>query len=553
MSADKIKLLRKTPIFSTFDSASLKKICGFFKEKTYSSDETIFKEGMLGDTLFVIKDGAIKISRAAREGEEEESLTLRREGDIFGESGFLDESPRFSTAQATKTTKVLQLTRSDFLTILNNHSLTAYQIVKILSARVKQSDLRIIDELKEKHEQLQQAYYELQETADGTGGQEWPGQPEVATGEKEKLLDQTLSSVPYPLVCTGADNLIFLVNEAAEDEFGYSNEEIMGKPLSSLWADSSWLALFGTIQEKLNDRGMWEGQIIAKKRNGEQFLSFVTVTEMLDQQEKTGHKLYLIQNVTQNEGREQEERMREKSSLRRTTAEQIANIMGEELKGLSTALETLPLELDEVSLGKSTRTVGVMRDASQNLRTLVLDLTSSPALPASKQPLDLVNFFQKELLLLKSQEKFRDIIFATHFQDGIPRVSGNRLQLQQVLYAILENAAQVLQETPDRVKTVTIEVSGINEGQGVQIQISDNGTGIAAANLSRVFKERFTTKGDGLGLGLLWAAEIVKDHGGNIEVYSDEGTYSLFVIKLPALEKKPAPLPQTEPGVKTEG
>jgi len=55
MSLDIIKLLRKTPVFSTLDSASLKKISGFFKERTHSSGELFFKEGTLGDTLFIIK------------------------------------------------------------------------------------------------------------------------------------------------------------------------------------------------------------------------------------------------------------------------------------------------------------------------------------------------------------------------------------------------------------------------------------------------------------------------------------------------------------------
>jgi C4-dicarboxylate-specific signal transduction histidine kinase len=187
------------------------------------------------------------------------------------------------------------------------------------------------------------------------------------------------------------------------------------------------------------------------------------------------------------------------------------------------------------------------------MRTLILDLTVSPAPPASKEPLDLVNLFQKELLVLKSQEKFRDVIFATHFHDAAPKVSGDKCQMRQMLYAILENAAHALQQAPDGVKTITIEVSGINQGQEMQVQISDNGTGIRASDLSKVFKERFTTKRDGLGLELLWVAEMVKDHGGSIEVYSDEGTYTLFLIKLPALEEKPVAVPEAEPALKAQG
>ena len=553
MSAQTIKLLRKTPIFSTFDSASLKKICGFFKEKTYSSDETLFKEGTLGDTLFVIKEGAIKISRAAKEKEEESSRVLRREGDIFGESGFLDESPRPATAQATKTTRVFQLSRSNFLTILNNHPLIAYQIVKVLSSRIKQSDLRQIDELKEKNEQLHQTYRSLQEKVGTTGSQESSGESQAPTEGKENLSDRLLSSVPYPLIYTGEDDLISLFSKAAEEEFGYSSEEVMGKPLNMLWANNSWSFLAEGIQEELQGKGVWEGEIIARKKSGEHFLSFATITEMRDEEGRSEGRLHLIQDVTQNKSREEEERMQERSSLRRTTAEQIANIMTAEIKKLSVAFETLPLELDEVSLGKSARTMSVMRDALQNMRTLILDLTVSPAPPPSKEPLDLVSLFQKELLVLKSQEKFRDIILATHFQEGMPRVRGNKLQLRRMLCAILENAAHALQQTPDRVKTITIEVSGANERQGVQIQISDNGTGLGPSDLSKVFKERFTGKRDGLGLELLWVAEMVKDHGGSIEVYSDEGTYTLFLIKLPALEEKPVAVPEAEPALKAQG
>jgi PAS domain S-box-containing protein len=553
MSAEIIKLLRKTAIFSTFDSASLKKICGLFKERTFSNDEVLFTEGNLGDTLFVIKEGAIKISRAAKDKEEEEtSRVLRREGDIFGESGFLDESPRPATAQATKATKVFQLSRSNFLTILNSHPLIAYQIVKVLSSRIKQSDLRQIDELKEKNEQLQEAYRALRQKTENTKSPEWSGETQANAEEKKGFQEQLLSAFPYPLICTGTDNLISFFNRAAEQEFGYGSQEMMGKSAKMLWITGSWSSFAQEIQERLKDKGVWEGELAARRKNGEQFLSAVAIAQTSDQAGTGGGRLYLIQNVTGSRSGELEDRMQERSALRLTTAGQIANIMTAEVKKLSVAFETLPLELDEVSLGKSARTMNIIRDALQSMRDLISDLTSPPAPPACKEPLDLVNLIQEELLLLKSQETFRDVIFATHLHDTAPKVAGDKVRLRQMLYAILENAAHALKQAPDRVKTITIEVSGINQGQEIQVQISDNGTGIRASDLSKAFKERFTTKTDGLGLGLLWIGETVKDHGGSIEVYSDEGTYALFVLKFPAFEEKPKEEAQAMPVVKAE-
>ena len=240
MSAEIIKLLRKTPIFSTLESSSLKKISGLFKEKTYSSDKVLFKEGTLGDTLFIIRQGAIKISQTAKEGKEKTSRALRREGDIFGESGFLDESPRPATAQAIKTTKVFQLSRSNFLTILNNHPQVAYQIVNVLSLRIKQSDLRVIEELKEKNEQLQQAYRDLQETVEMSKSQEWSDRSSESIKEGESFSDRLLSFVPYPVICTKKDDIISFFNKSAEKEFGYKSEEMIGKPVTILWNDDSY-------------------------------------------------------------------------------------------------------------------------------------------------------------------------------------------------------------------------------------------------------------------------------------------------------------------------
>jgi len=552
MSAEIIKLLRKTPIFSTLDSSSLKKISGLFKENSYSSGETLFKEGTLGDTLYINKEGAIKISPAAKEGEEQISRTLRREGDIFGESGFLDESPRPATAQAIKITKVLQLSRSDFLTILNHHPLIAYQIVKVLSSRLKQFDLRVIDELKERNEQLQQAYHSLQETVKVSKSQKWSDQSSGSMGERENTYSQLLSFVPYSVVCTREDDVIFFFNKAAEKEFGYKSEEIKGKPVKILWNEASWVRLSPAIQENLRNKSTWKGEIIAKKKNGEHFLSFTTMAELFDTQGKKDGKLYMSQDVTQKRRFEQEERVREELASRRQIIKKIAHTMGREVKMLSDAFETLPLELDEINLNKSLKTLTHIRDALDNIKVSISDLSASPTLEVNKEPLDLVSFFEEELLLQKSHEKFRDIVFATHFDEDTPKVNANKRQLQQLLYAILDNAASALQEVSDRTRTITIEVGGVNQKQEVQIQISDNGMGMSAADLSKVFKERFTAKRSGLGLGLLSVAQIVKSHGGSIEVYSDEGTYTLFVIKLPAYEERKVFLPKDELALKPQ-
>ena len=474
MSAEIIKLLRKTPIFSTLESSSLKKITGFFKGRTFSADEVLFKEGTLGDTLYIIKEGAIKITRSAKEGEEETSRSLRREGDIFGESGFIDESPRPATAQATMITKVLELSRSDFLTILNNDPLIAYQIVKVLSSRLKQSDLRQIEELKEKNEHLQRAYSELQKQVQDTKSSAWSNLSHAPNREQESLSRRVLLYLPYPVILTDQQGNVCFFNRAAEKQFGYKGDEMLRKPAARLWDDTSWTRLSPAVDQGLKGGESWEGQIVAKKSDGERFACHATILEVFDDNGKSAGRLYLSNRVEE-----------------------------------------------------------------------------SNACEVRKEPLELGSFFEQELSVLRTHEKFRDITLTSDFEDGTPKVKANKKQLQQVLCALLDNAASALGPISGRTKTITIEACGINDGRDVQIMISDNGVGISAENLSRLFKEPFTTKPDGAGLGLLTVGQIVKDHGGSIEAHSEEGAYTLFIIKLPAYEKRPTSVAQAEPAFKS--
>jgi PAS domain S-box-containing protein len=517
MSVEIIKLLRKTPIFSTLDSSSLKKISGFFKEKTYSSEEVLFKEGTLGDTLYIIKEGAIKITRAAKEGEEESSRSLRREGDIFGESGFIDETTRPATAQAIKETRVFQLSRSDFLTILNNNPLTAYQIVKVLSARLKQADLRVIEELKEKNEQLQHAVRTLPESPPSKDGSE---KSAASAEEKHNLYTRVLSFIPYSVICTGEDGKIVFFNQAAEDEFGFRSEEICGKPIGLLWSESSWSRLSRSVEDDLREQNLWEGEIIAKRREGEHFLSYTGITEMKASSGKSEGRLYVSRDVTQRRSEEKEERITEELISRQQMAEEIGKSLGREVKKLSHVFETLPSVLGENESGQPQKKLNVMKNALDDIRDFAEDLSTSPRQELGREPIDLEGFFREELLLLKSQERFRDITFVTHFDEDTPRAKANKQQMQKMLFAILDNAASALKPISDRNRTITIEVSQATQKQKVQIQISDNGKGISAADLSKIFKEHFPTQNAGLGLGLLSVGRILEDHGGDIEVYS---------------------------------
>ena len=251
--------------------------------------------------------------------------------------------------------------------------------------------------------------------------------------------------------------------------------------------------------------------------------------------------------MTQKRSEGREEWIKEILSERQHIATEITSLFGKEVKALGDAYEAHPFELDEENLNKSMPTLTAMRNSLNNIQGIISSLTFVSSLYTQKEPLDLVNLFEEELLLLKSRDQFQDITFTTHYEEGMPQIEGDKSQLRKLLYAILDNSAFALQSISHRKKAITIEMGSINKRQEVQIQILDNGTGISSADFPKVFKEHFTTRKDGLGLGLLSVARIVENHGGAIDVESDEGTYTLFVIKLPAYQKNPAIASEFEP------
>ena len=157
----------------------------------------------------------------------------------------------------------------------------------------------------------------------------------------------------------------------------------------------------------------------------------------------------------------------------------------------------------------------------------------------------LIDFSQKRPSQLSSQEpgelvneavRFMGSYFQQQFADvkvevapGLPQVEVDVTQFTQALVNVLQNAAEAMSNS--QVRTLTVEVA--RKGAILEITISDTGSGIAEANLPRIFTPFFTTKGDlGTGLGLYISRKIIEEHHGEITVQTSSGG-TTFTISLP--------------------
>ncbi|WP_181537386.1 sensor histidine kinase [[Anoxybacillus] calidus] len=145
---------------------------------------------------------------------------------------------------------------------------------------------------------------------------------------------------------------------------------------------------------------------------------------------------------------------------------------------------------------------------------------------------------EQVLGLVGDQIKKQNITIQKKLDDSIEFIEGNVQQIGQIILNFLINAKDALEDMNLPKKVITLETKSIleNEKRWVLLSVKDNGKGISEQHLQEIFNPFFTTKrpGKGTGLGLSVSLGIAEAHGGTIEVISELGKGSEFILKLPA-------------------
>ncbi len=147
-----------------------------------------------------------------------------------------------------------------------------------------------------------------------------------------------------------------------------------------------------------------------------------------------------------------------------------------------------------------------------------------------------LNEASREIIsLLMNELKNSRVILKLELADHLPTVDGDRIQLQQVLLNLIRNAADAMCNVDDRARHLVMRTARADP-DGVLVAIQDSGPGIDPANLERVFDAFFTTKTDGLGIGLSVSRTIVETHGGKLWATTAVPQGAIFQFTLPTAQ-----------------
>jgi C4-dicarboxylate-specific signal transduction histidine kinase len=158
--------------------------------------------------------------------------------------------------------------------------------------------------------------------------------------------------------------------------------------------------------------------------------------------------------------------------------------------------------------------------------------------PPRRECLDINEAVREVIALTQVEVQRNGVSLQTQLAHGLPLVTADRVQLQQVMTNLIVNAVEAIRGISDRPRELAI-ISGEGGADDVFIEVQDTGPGLDPANLDRLFQSFYTTKPDGMGMGLAISRSIVEAHGGRLSAAPNQPHGAVFRVTLPVEDKSP--------------
>jgi two-component system sensor kinase FixL len=364
---------------------------------------------------------------------------------------------------------------------------------------------------------------------------------EEATRQQAALLDLTHDTV----FVRDTDDRVTFWNRGARELYGWSAEEVMGRRTHDLLR-TEFPASLEDITAELTRSGRWEGELTHTRRDDAQ----VTVASRWSlQRDAQGLPVATLETNNDITARKQAESALSQAQLElarvariTTLGELTASIAHEVNQPLTAivadsnaALNWLARETPDLEIVRETL-LAIVKDSERaaSVFTRIRGMLSRSVQPF--HPCDLGAIVADTLPLIRAEFARHAIHVEVSFAVERPLVSGDAIQLQQVLLNLLLNAAEASREVVAERRSVTVSTE-VQRGAlhtHVVVKVRDAGVGLGDADLTQLFQPFYTTKAGGLGMGLSVSRAIVERHGGRLWVTANTDYGATFQLSIPA-------------------
>jgi PAS domain S-box-containing protein len=361
--------------------------------------------------------------------------------------------------------------------------------------------------------------------------------------EAERLLREQASLINLASDAISVRNLdgtIRMWNQGAERLYGWTAEEIIGRPVVDfIYQD---MARYAEANKELLKKGAWRGELAQVCKDGRKITVSARWTLVRDERGAPESVLVIHTDISEQKKLETQflrsQRLESIGTLAAGVAHDLNNI-------LSPILLVAPLLRGDLAQGEEKEAfLSLVQASAERGANLVKQMLTFARGADGERVLVQPSHLVEEVAKIAGQTFPKSITIRTKFPQDLWMIEGDPTQLQQVLLNLCVNARDAM---PDGgTLRLTVENFAVDEhyasmtagskpGPHVLLQVSDEGRGIPREVLDKIFDPFFTTKqvGQGTGLGLSTVLGIVKNYGGFMNVYSEPG-HTSFRVFLPA-------------------
>lgn len=346
------------------------------------------------------------------------------------------------------------------------------------------------------------------------------------------------------IVCDPRGRITYL-NDAACVLFGLERSTSLGKKLSEKVRGLEWESL--AQSDRLVSRDM---QILYPEPR---FLNFYVVPLRQDEmdpaasakpvddnaraaQSRPYSYAMIVRDITETRRNAEETLESERFNALTLLAAGVAHELGNPLNSLHIHLQLMERKIRKLEAPQRAPLEEECRVARDEIRRLDFIVTQflravRPTIPQMHRE-DVNAVVREAVSFLAAEMEDRGILVELELADSLPALLLDRDQMKQAFYNVVKNAAHAMKDG-GILRILTAVGDGV-----VSVTFEDNGGGISADNLSKVFDPYFTTKSSGSGLGLMIVRRIVREHGGEVELQSDEGRGLTVRIRLPISDRR---------------
>ena len=380
------------------------------------------------------------------------------------------------------------------------------------------SIFRDVTDLREANEELARNFVKIQ-------------QAEAESRRERDRLDLILENVGHPVaVCDVSGNYI-LLNRRAELLF-QENETFSARAAAAVRTNAVKLTSFISGLASFAETGRQAEIELIDPDGGRSLPMEITAREVLDPSGQVTALVSILHDLTEIrelERRRVEQQLFESEKLAAVgrLAASIAHEVNNPLEAIKNALYLM--QSDSVE-SKNVRFLEIARKETERVSHIIRQMLGFARQPGEVDWVDVNQVLEETLVLVEKKLKQSKVRVVRKFDEALPKIRARSDQLRQVFLNLIINAQQAIHgEGEIRISTSIYEQS---LQPSIVIQMSDSGVGIHEDDQARIFEPFFSTGKKGTGLGLWVTQDIVRQHGGRIEVSSKVGKGTSFSIIL---------------------